>query len=49
MEHRKINKPEHKGKKGLAAFLFSRIFIFVLWWHCRVGGVYGFGIQCFFK
>lgn len=30
MEHRKVNKPEHKGKKGLAAFLFSRIFIFGL-------------------
>lgn len=30
MEHRKVNKTEHKGKKGLAAFLFSRIFIFGL-------------------
>ena len=30
MEHRRVNKPEHKGKKGLAAFLFSRIFIFGL-------------------
>lgn len=28
MEHRKLNKIEHKGKKGLAAVLFSRTFIF---------------------
>ena len=37
MEHRKINKPEHKGKKGLAAFLFSRIFIFGLMVALQVG------------
>ena len=31
MEHRKINKMNTaKGKKGLAAFLFSRIFVFML-------------------
>ncbi|MFQ9515468.1 MAG: cardiolipin synthase [Eubacterium sp.] len=30
MDHRKINKAEQKGKKGLAAFLFSRIFVFFL-------------------
>lgn len=30
MDHRKINKAEKTGKKGLAAFLFSRIFIFFL-------------------
>ncbi len=30
MEHRKINRPESKGKKGLATFLFSRIFVFFL-------------------
>ncbi len=30
MEHRRINKIEYKGKKGLAAFLFSRFFIFGL-------------------
>ena len=30
MEHRQINKMEDKGKKGLATFLFSRIFIFGL-------------------
>lgn len=30
MEHRKINKIEHTGKKGLAAFLFSRTFIFCM-------------------
>lgn len=30
MDHRKINKAEQTGKKGIAAFLFSRIFIFGL-------------------
>lgn len=30
MDHRKINKAEKTGKKGLATFLFSRIFIFGL-------------------
>ena len=30
MDQRKINKAEEKGKKGLATFLFSRIFIFFL-------------------
>lgn len=37
MEHRKMNKMEHKGKKGLAAFLFSRTFIFGLMVVLQVG------------
>ena len=30
MDYRQINKVEQKGKKGIATFLFSRIFIFTL-------------------
>ena len=30
MEHRKLNKMEYTGKKGLATFLFSRTFMFGL-------------------
>ena len=30
MDQRKIDKTKNKGKKGLATFLFSRIFIFGL-------------------
>lgn len=37
MEHRKINKPEHKGKKGLAAFSLASIFIFGLMVALQVG------------
>ena len=28
MEHRKINKNEHRGKKGIGAIIFSRTFVF---------------------
>lgn len=43
MQHRKINKVDHKVKKGISAIIFSRFFVFFLFVAIQVA-IFAFGV-----